>query len=157
LCAACSTETAPQTQGDTTPELRAHQSPVVVSLRGPAQVEAGQVVELVAQVQSRAGRTPIALSLRLPEGAQLVSGESAEELHGENGTLVRRYLVRINHVPSQDVEAVATASGESFGARASAMYRFGRAEPRFAGLPRATEPLRIAGKSVGRPVLLEPK
>lgn len=140
------------------PELGPHKSPVTVALHGPAQVSAGQDFELLAEVEQLAGsQAQVSLTLQLPEGVRLVSGQTSELLPSGNGKLLRRFVVHVDQVPSADIEAVASTQSMSFGARAQSAYRFGRPEPRFRAPERPEKALRVGGKDVGRPILLHPK
>lgn len=143
---------APATQK---PQLGPHKSPVTVKLSGPEQVSAGQDIEVVAEIEQRAGSVPVALSLQLPDGVRLVSGQSEELLPVGNGKLQRRFVVHVDRVPTTDIEVVADTSGSSFGAHAKSAYRFGRPEPRFAQPPRSGKPITVGGREVGRPIQLK--
>ncbi|HVY30268.1 MAG TPA: hypothetical protein VHB79_27110 [Polyangiaceae bacterium] len=140
------------------PELGPHQSPVTVALHGPDRVTAGQDVELWAEVEQLAGsEARVSLSLQLPEGVRLVSGEPSEMLPSGNRKLVRHFVVHVDQVPSTDIEAVASTQSMAFGAHARSAYRFGRPEPRFSEPERREKRLKVAGKDVGRPILLHPQ
>jgi hypothetical protein len=150
---------APRTAAVTqTPELGPHRSPVTVALHGPERVDAGQDIELLAEVEQLAGsKSQVSLDLKLPDGVRLVSGQTSELLPSGNGKLVRRFVVHVDHVPTTDIEAVASTQSTSFGARAQSAYRFGRPEPRFKELERPEKSLKVGGKNVGRPILLHPE
>ena len=139
-------------------QFGAHRSPVTVKLVGPAQVSAGQDIEVVADVEQLVGsQAAVELSLVLPEGARLISGSAQELLPTGNGKLQRRFLVHLDRVPATDIEVVAKTNSSSFGARAKSAYRFGRPEPRFTELPRSASPLSVGGKGLGHPIELKPK
>jgi hypothetical protein len=145
------------TPRQTEPQFGPHHSPVTVKLLGPEQVQAGQDIEVTAEVEQLVGwHAEVRLSLELPAGARLVSGETSELLPNGNGTLVRRFVVHLDRVPETDILAVASTQSQSFGARAKSSYRFGRPEPRFAEPERAPKPLTVGGKDVGRPIQLRP-
>lgn len=148
---------APATTARQAPELGPHQSPVSIQLIGPAQVTAGQDIEVVARIERRVGTdAPVALKLELPEGARLVSGNPTEVLPSGNGALERRFVVHLDRVPTTDIQVVAQTSTSSFGARAKSAYRFGRPEPRFAEPPRSGKQLKVGGRDVGAPIQLQP-
>jgi len=141
-----------------TPELGPHKSPLTVALHGPDQVTAGQDVELWAEVEQLAGsKAQVSLSLQLPDGVRLVSGEPKEILPSGNAKLVRHFVVHVDQVPSTDIEAVASTQSMAFGAHARSAYRFGRPEPRFNEPERREKRLKVGGKDVGRPILLHPE
>jgi hypothetical protein len=134
-----------------------HHSPVTLKLLGPERVQAGQDIEVTAEVEQLVGwHAQVSLSLELPEGARLLSGETSELLPNGNGKLVRRFVVHLDRVPESDILAVASTQGASFGARAKSSYRFGRPEPRFTEPERARKSLTVGGKDVGRPIRLRP-
>lgn len=137
------------------PQMGPHKSPVTVKLSGPEQVVAGQDIEVIADIEQRAGSVPVTLELQLPDGVRLVSGEAEELLPAGNGKLQRRFVVHVDRVPTSDIEVVADTSSSSFGAHAKSVYRFGRPEPRFAEPPRSGKPLTVGGREVGRPIQLK--
>jgi hypothetical protein len=137
------------------PQLGPHHSPITVQLSGPEQVSAGQDIEVVAEIEQRAGSVPVELKLQLPDGVRLVSGEATELLPVGNGKLQRRFVVHVDRVPTTDIEVVADTSSNSFGAHAKSAYRFGRPEPRFTQPPRSGVPLTVGGREVGRPIQLK--
>lgn len=137
------------------PQLGPHKSPVTVRLSGPEQVVAGQDIEVVADIEQRAGNVPVKLELQLPDGVRLVSGDAQELLPAGNGKLQRRFLVHVDRVPTTDIEVLADTTSTSFGAHAKSVYRFGRPEPRFAEPPRTDKPLTVGGREVGRPIKLK--
>jgi len=149
-----SSATPPRAEG---PVLGPHRSPVTVKLLGPAQVSAGQDIEVVAEVDQFVGTgAAVQLHLQLPPGAHLVSGSESELLPAGNGKLTRRFVIHLDSVPATDIEAVATTNNTSFGARAQSTYRFGRPEPRLAEPARATSPITVSGKNLGKPIQLKP-
>jgi hypothetical protein len=138
-------------------EFGAHRSPVVVRMSGPADVQAGQDIELVAEVEQFVGaKSTVSLDLALPPGARLVSGNPSEQLPPGNGTITRRFVVHLDVVPKTDVELVARTGNVSFGARATGTYRFGRPTPAFVQPKRSADELIVGGRSLGHPIELKP-
>lgn len=133
-------------------------APVSARLQGPSQVEAGQDIELTAVVERNTGaEQPVSLELVLPPGARLVSGQTRELLPGGNGPLLRTFVVHLDQLPERDIELVASAGNQAFGARARGAYRYGRPEPRLAEPARSPNDLMYGGRSLGRPIELKPK
>jgi hypothetical protein len=148
---------APAAAGSEHADFGPHRSPVVVRLSGPAQVQAGQDVELVAEIDQFVGsQSSVSLDLVLPAGTRLVAGNASEQLPPGNGTLTRRFVVHLDSVPETNVELVARAGNASFGAHAKSAYRFGRPEPKLAQPKRGTDELIIGGRSLGHPIELKP-
>jgi hypothetical protein len=138
------------------PALSAPGSLLTVRLLGPAQAAAGQDIGVTAEVEQHVGANAVQLELRLPMGARLVSGKQMELLPLGDDTLQRHFVVHLDSLPDGDLEVIASASGDGFGARAHGAYRFGRPEPRFAE-PRRGKPLTLSGRDLGAPVELHPE
>jgi hypothetical protein len=138
-------------------EFGPHRSPVVIRVTGPAGAEAGQDLEIIAEIDQFVGsQSAVSLDLVLPPGARLVSGKPSEQLPPGNGTVERRFIVHLDRVPEANVEFVAKAGNASFGARAQGAYRFGRPEPTLVQPKRAPEELVVGGRSLGHPIELKP-
>jgi len=141
---------ASSTEPSEKPEFGPHRGPVVVRLRGPDQVVAGQDITLVALIEQRVGDSaPVTLDLQLPEGVRLVDGAASETLPAGNGTLERRFVVHVDSVPANDVELVAHTRGTGFGAHAKGAYRFGRGERRLPEPARTQQDTVVGGKNLG--------
>lgn len=143
---------APASSADSSekPEFGPHRAPVVVRLKGPDQVVAGQDITLVAHIEQRVGDSaPVTLNLQLPEGVHLVDGSVSETLPAGNGALERRFVVHVDAMPVGDVELVAHTRGAGFGAHAKGAYHFGRGEQRLPEPPRTQQDTVVGGKNLG--------
>jgi len=139
------------------PDLGPHRPPVVVRMKGPDSVAAGQDITLVAEIEQHVGdRAPVTLNLKLPAGVRLVEGAASETLHPGNTRLERRFVVHVDKVPAEDIELSVDTQNPAFGARASGAYRFGRAQPKLAEPVRTDQDTVIGGKNLGRPIELKP-
>jgi hypothetical protein len=131
-------------------EFGPHRAPVVVHLKGPEQVAAGQDITLVAQIEQRTGDSaPVTLNLQLPEGVHLVEGSANETLPAGNGALERRFVVHVDAMPIGDVELIAHTRGAGFGAHAKGAYHFGRGEQRLPEPPRTRQDTVVGSKNLG--------
>ncbi|MEI9952906.1 MAG: hypothetical protein WDO74_29015 [Pseudomonadota bacterium] len=138
-------------------EFGPHRSPVVIRVTGPAAVQAGQDLEIVAEIDQFVGsQSAVSLELVLPPGARLVKGELSEQLPPGNGTVRRRFIVHLERVPETNVEFIAKAGNASFGARAQGAYRFGRPQPALVQPKRAPQEVVVGGRSLGHPIELKP-
>jgi hypothetical protein len=165
-CSACHSSSAPTAAPaaaeaasvSVEPRRAPGRTPVSARLRGPAQAEAGRDIELTAVVERNTGADqPISIELLLPPGARLVSGRARELLPGGNGKLERTFVVHLDRLPDTEIELVATAGNQAFGARARGAYRYGRPEPRLLEPVRSPNDLMYGGRNLGRPIELKPK
>ena len=134
--------------------LRAR-APVVVRVDGPAEVAPGSELALRIVIERVMGHDPLDLSIVLPEGVVLVSGQTEEKITGDSQHVERSLTVRLTGgVPATDLRVTVDTRGIGYGVHASSAYRFGRPEPKLPQPPREGRPVVIRGRSAGSPIPL---
>ena len=127
--------------------------PLTITLEGPSLI-ASDEIEVRAIVERRT-RAAFVLVVRLPPTVRLVGGVRIERINGPERRLERTFRLRLsNGIPLQSVLVVARAGGRAQGVRASAEYRFGRAEPMLERPERAGPRLRVQGHDLGNAIPL---
>jgi hypothetical protein len=150
------TEATPATTDQ--PQRHTLQAPVVVSVDGPAQVAPGKDVAIKVIIERTVKGTPLDLAITLPPGAELAAGQMREHIMDQADRIERTLVLRVTgDVPLGDVKVAVDASdAATFGAHATAAYRFGRAAPTLAQPVRMGRPITINGKRLGNPIPLGP-
>jgi hypothetical protein len=121
--------------------------------------EGGRLRVSAVVVRKATFRVPIDVRVEVPEGLQLVSGQTAFQIApgltpGETtSTLEFTYL----SAPRTDLKLVAHASGPGMGVQATGVYRFGRAESK-ATPPQPTGPaVQVGNLNLGPSIPIEAK
>jgi hypothetical protein len=113
--------------------LAGHLAPLTLSVSGPEAVHAGQRITLDVTIHRRGlAGAPIQLATTLPAGATWVAGALTEIIPDDGAHVVtRRIELQLGSaVPAGDVVVTMDVTGAAGGLHATAVYRFGRPEPR---------------------------
>ena len=110
---------------------RSAESPLTTNLRGPDVVHKGDVINVQLDLmRSPQFAGPLIVHLAVPQGAQLVVGTIDETITDGSMVQTRVYRLRISEVPKGDLIVTVDLRSEHYGALATAVYRFGRPEPK---------------------------
>lgn len=142
------------------PLCREGQSPIRAELHGPPEVPAPAVIELSIEVARDAlFELPVDIQIALPTGTELVRGASQQRLSPEHAPLTSRvsWLVKVDHVPDDDITVTVGARGDGFTFHAPLRYRFGRSESTSPPLQFDTQQLLLRGANLGASIRVEPQ
>lgn len=145
----------------TPPPATPVRAPMVLTLAGPAEVRVGGEIEVTLVIERvTPDETPIDLTVSVPEGARLLSGNTEERLVDATSTrLTRRLRLALDRVPEAALTVVASAVRPGAGVTARRSYSFGRSVPSRAAEVEARrgEPVVAHGRAIARPVVLSPR
>lgn len=101
-------------------------TPVVLDVAGPEQPKPHEQITMIINVK-RQWLVPFDLSITLPAGTKLLSGQLHEKIEdGQNREMTRQLVFMVNEIPTQDVQVRLSATGEGYGVSALKSYCFGR-------------------------------
>jgi hypothetical protein len=105
--------------------------PLLLAVNGPSSVRAGDVIDVAVRIDRQMGEGPIEITIAVPTGATLVSGQLREIIPPKAPSpITRTFRMRLGAIPATDFQIEVDAPGEASGAHAKGAYRFGRAEPK---------------------------
>jgi hypothetical protein len=130
-------------------------APIVVRVDGPAEVRPGSELALRIVIERAMGGDPLDIRVMLPEGTDLVSGRTQEQITGGSKHVERSLVLRLSgDVPAADLRVTVDMRGTGYGVHATSAYRFGRPEPKLPQPPRQGRPVVIHGQNAGSPIPL---
>lgn len=133
--------------------------PYLVKVEGPDAPKPGQAVRLRVVVERElVDATPMAFSVRLPDGVSLLGGQLEESVvDATSAVVVRELELQVgSSLPEDDVVITVRQLGEGWGANAVKAYRFGRPDPAAKTAPlRFGKPVDVGHGKVVRPVIVD--
>ena len=105
---------------------------------------------------SRSMQLPLQVTVTVPPGLHLVSGETRFELTppASPGTIEREYLFAVEATPTEPLILEASVQSENAGLTARDLFRFKRSEPpppSRESPPAEGDPVELKGKQLGAP------
>ncbi|MCB9507999.1 MAG: hypothetical protein H6697_10070 [Myxococcales bacterium] len=97
-------------------------------------------------------RVPVAVTVRVPDGARIEAGDTQAQLSLEDGAATLQWQLAFEQVPAADFVVVVDARQEGFGFHAEPRFTFGRAEAATPALPRVQRDVRVGAVPLGDPI-----